>query len=257
MASTILNDLLTPLKRYSRLFNNRTKIINFRAVQPQAKKPALDKWGRVSYKAYPRFSQFLLPIPSVQKHEMFDALFKRESCRDFANSSLLQSQFSQLLYFTLGEKKLISGDNSTKRFYPSAGARYPLEAYAFVFNVEGINNAAYHYHIKTHSLELILEKSSARRVFMQFDQEWINNSAVLLVFTAVYNRTEEKYGDRGYRHILTEYGHVAQNMYLLSAALDVGCCSVGGFIDDGLNALLDIDGINEGVVGAIALGAKK
>lgn len=257
MASTILNDLLTPLKRYSRLFNNRTKIIKFRAVQPQAKKSALEKWGRVSYKAYPRFSQFLLPIPTMQKHDMFDALLKRESCREFTKSSMSQSQLSQLLYFASGEKKIITGGISTKRFYPSAGARYPLEVYAFVFNVEGINNAVYHYHIKTHSLELILENPFVSRIFMYFDQEWINKSAVLVVFTAMFGRTEEKYGDRGYRHILTEYGHVAQNMYLLSAALDVGCCSVGGFIDDGLNTLLDIDGINEGVIGVIALGAIK
>jgi len=47
-----------------------------------------------------------------------------------------------------------------------------------------------------------------------------------------------------------------QNIYLISACLDIGCCPTGGFLDDGYNSLLDLDGIEESVVGVVAIGAK-
>ena len=63
-----------------------------------------------------------------------------------------------------------------------------------------------------------------------------------------------KYRDRGYRHTLTELGALTQNIYLLSAVLKLGCASIGGFIDDKLNSLLDLDGEDESVLGVIAVG---
>lgn len=257
MSNTILHSLLSPLGHYSRLFHKRTEIKKFNNTSlSSVTKSTLERWGKILYKAYPRFRQIVLPVPILQKYNLYAVLFQRESSRDFIKSPLSLTQLSNILYFSSGEKKVFTHGDSTKRFYPSAGARYPLEAYAIVLNVERIDSAIYHYHIKTHSLELILEKPFTRRVFMQFHQDWIKKSSVLVVFTAIFNRTEEKYGDRGYRHILTEYGHAAQNMYLVSTALGVGCCSIGGFIDEGLNAILDVDGINESVVGVVALGVK-
>lgn len=140
--------------------------------------------------------------------------------------------------------------------YASARERYPLEVYPFVINVEGVVSAVYHYHLKTHSLELLLGRPFLHKTLIQFNQQWIRSSAVLAVITAIFERTESKYKDRGYRHTLTEYGHMAQNFYLVSTALHLGCCSVGGFIDEGLNEILDINGIDEGVIGVIALGSK-
>lgn len=257
MSRTILHSAFFPSARHSGLFHNRTKIKKFNTFNISVIKPKQERWGRVFYKAYPRFKQVVLPEPSIQKYDLTKTLFQRESCRDFTETPLPRLLFSDLIYYSAGEKKFVTHDGSTKRFYPSAGARYPLEVYPIVLNVEGIDSAIYHYHVKTHSLEVILEKPFARRVFMQFHQSWIKKSASLMVFTAIFDRTEEKYGDRGYRHILTEYGHVAQNMYLMSTAIGIRCCSIGGFIDDGLNAVLDIDGISESVVGVIAVGVKK
>jgi len=88
----------------------------------------------------------------------------------------------------------------------------------------------------------------------QFDQPWIRKSSVLLIISAIFDRTEDKYGDRGLRYIYTEYGHFAQNVSLIASELGLGACSIGGFIDDGLNELLDFDKIDESVIGVIAIG---
>lgn len=238
----------------SREFHIDTKISDFSAFETTPFYSWPEAWRRVYYKAYPRFDQVVLPHPSKKKLDLEKALLDKESFREFSKKPIELSKFSDLLYYSAGIKSFTKEDDSTKRTYPSAGARYPLEVYPFVFNVEKINNAVYHYHLKTHSLELILKRPFYRQTMRQFNQAWTRKSATLVVITAMFDRTEGKYKDRGYRHILTEYGHMAQNFYLMSTALHLGCCSIGGFIDDGLNELLDIDGIDEGVVGVIAVG---
>lgn len=155
------------------------------------------------------------------------------------------------MYYTAGINYI---DQKIKRFYPSGGARYPLEVYPLIFSVNGIKPGLYHYHVKTNSLELLQSPISKINVFKQFNQSWLKNSSVLLLITAVFDRTENKYKNRGYRHILTEYGHMAQNTYLIGSSLNVGVCSIGGFVDMGLNKIIDIDGIDESVIGVIALG---
>ena len=72
--------------------------------------------------------------------------------------------------------------------------------------------------------------------------------------TAVFSRNQMKYGERGYRYVLLEAGHIGQNMYLNAAALSLKCCALGGTIDSKLEKFLDIDGITESVVYAVAFG---
>lgn len=249
-----LTDLLKLSK--ARQFNNSIKIQKFddKNVTPYDKWPA--EWKTIFYKAYPRFNQVVLPKPSGSHFDLYKTLLSRKSCRKFSKSSIQLSSFSDLIYYSAGMKKILGDKSSNYRMHPSAGGRYPLEVYAFIFNVSGIKEGVYHYHLKTHSLEALLSGSVLKETIKQFQMPWIKKVGLLLVISTVFDRSEMKYGNRGYRHILTEYGHLAQNVYLVGNALDLGVCSIGGFIDDGLNQIIDIDGRIESVIGAIAVGTK-
>lgn len=240
----------------SRRFNNETKIKDFDSYKKTPYNTWPESWKKVHFKAYPRLGQVILPEPSEIEVDLQECLTKRSSWRNFSNDAIEIQRFSNLLYYSAGLKRLLDNSKGERRFYPSAGARYPLEICPFVFKVDGLKSAVYHYHLKTHSLEVLLNKPIFRQTMKQFSQPWIRKSAVLFVITALFGRTEGKYGDRGYRHILTEYGHIAQNFYLVSAGLNLGCCSIGGFVDDGLNKMIDIDGIDESVIGVVAIGNK-
>jgi SagB-type dehydrogenase family enzyme len=72
--------------------------------------------------------------------------------------------------------------------------------------------------------------------------------------TDVFWRNQNKYGERGYRYILLEAGHIGQNIYLVSEALGLKCCALGGTRDENLEELVDIDGVTESVVYALAVG---
>lgn len=239
---------------HSSSFHSATKIVRFAEGKKTDKSSVPELWTKNTYKSYPRFEQFILPSATERSGDFIDIIKRRRSIRNFVNGELVLEDFSDILFYTAGSTKFLLPKEEDKRFYPSAGARYPLEVYPFVFHVKAIPPGGYHYHIKTHSLEKVLDKLFAKQIFKYVNQEWIEQSVVVLVVTAVFGRTEIKYGNRGYRHILTEYGHMAQNLYLLSQLYNVGCCSVGGFMDDGVNRLLDIDFEDEGVIGVIALG---
>lgn len=238
----------------SREFNNNTKIDDFSKYRTTPYSTWPFQWKKIYYKAYPRMEQVFLPDPTKTIWSLDNALKQRESKRDFTKKNIKIDDFSNLMYYSGGLKKLALKNTKEKRFYPSAGARYPLEIYPFVFRVEGLTPAIYHYHIKSHSLEKIYDKPFFNAAMKQFNQPWIRKTSVLLIISSIFDRTEEKYGDRGLRHIYTEYGHYAQNVSLVAVELGLGACSIGGFIDDGLNRLLDFDKIDESVVGVIALG---
>jgi SagB-type dehydrogenase family enzyme len=74
------------------------------------------------------------------------------------------------------------------------------------------------------------------------------------VLTAVVERALAKYCDRGYRYLLLEAGHAAQNLELAAAALSLGACDLGGFVDHDITELLDLDGDEEIPLHSVAVG---
>lgn len=234
-------------------FYQGTKIKKFAVIKNEPNQVP-ESWKKISYKAYPRFPQIILPEPTSLTVELTSVLKNRRSIRSFSTNKISIENFSNLVYYSCGSTKFYNPTKEDRRFYPSAGARYPLEVYPFVFNVNTIEPGGYHYHVKSHSLEQILNQKFSSRIFHYFDQEWIEHAAAIFIVTAEFGRTAAKYGNRGYRHIFTEYGHMAQNIYSIAGAINLGCCSIGGFLEDGINRLLELDFEDEGVIGVIALG---
>ena len=237
--------------RASQAFHFETAIDSFKGLKPTPYEKWPLAWKKVFYKAYPRLKQIRLPEAQELNINLFDVLKSRESQRDFSAQPITKEELSTLCFFSFGAYKR---GEQIKRFYPSAGGRYPLEVYPVILNAHGIPEGIYHYHVLTHSLEKILAPPFKKLFWQQLNQNWLHQTAVVFVVTAVFERSEMKYGNRGYRHILTEYGHLAENIYLLSSALKIGCCSVGGFLDEGIDELLDLDPIDESVVGVLAVG---
>ena len=74
------------------------------------------------------------------------------------------------------------------------------------------------------------------------------------VHTAVFVRSRFKYGQRGYRFVLLEAGHVAQNVALTAAALALPMLPYGGFYDLRLDELVGADGLDECTVHLLLVG---
>jgi SagB-type dehydrogenase family enzyme len=65
-----------------------------------------------------------------------------------------------------------------------------------------------------------------------------------------------KYGERGYRFIMLEIGFVSENISLICDGLGLGSCMAGGYLDNEINDMLEIDGTFETVQNVIIVGKK-
>jgi SagB-type dehydrogenase family enzyme len=163
---------------------------------------------------------------------------------------------NKILYFSLGIKEVQEDFNQTKRFYPSAGARYPIESYVIANNVNELEKGLYHYNIKNNELEMLLKNDLHINSSEIFGDEINKNNPNFIILTSVMSRTEVKYGVNAYRFSLLECGHIGQNIYLFSQKEKLGCCAIGGFDNNKLVNLLDLSN-NEIPLYCFSLGCYK
>lgn len=178
-----------------------------------------------------------LPEPQYDSDTSIEeALLKRRSVRSFKDSPLTLAEVSQLLWAAQG----ITGPGG-RRTAPSAGALYPLEIYVVTGNVEDLPEGVYNYRPDKHELARVL-KGDKRTVLCKaaLGQTSIRNAAAVMVFSAIYERTTVKYGDRGMQYVYIEAGHAAQNVFLQAIPLNLGTVVIGAFYDDEVKKVLQM-----------------
>lgn len=212
-------------------------------------------WIKIHFKIYPRLDKVCLNNVKMPANELTELLRRRRSTRQFSSLPISKKELSYLLFSSSGLTRLGKTFDDSRRPYPSAGARYPLEVYPIILNCEGIKRGLYHYNVKENYLELLLGKDLSKWLIKTTGGEkWIADVAIIFIITGVLDRTRIKYGDRGYRYALIEAGHVGQNICLLATKLGLGSCPLAGFIDSEVNKLLDIDLQKEVALYMIAIG---
>ena len=165
-----------------------------------------------------------------------DSLAKRRSVREYDNTPLSLEEVSQLLWAAQGITA-----HWGARTAPSAGALYPLEVIVVVGNVVDLPPGGYRYDPKGHELAgITLGDLRPQLASAALGQSAVRNAAINVVFTAVYQRTTRKYGDRGIQYVHMEAGHAAQNLCLQATALGLGTVPIGAFDDEQVGRLLNL-----------------
>lgn len=206
------------------------------------------EWREIRRKEYERFPKTILTQDLLTLGSLQDALLKRKSLREYnIGKKITLSELSTLLYYSAGVKPMEEDDNySVRRFYPSGGARYPLELYLSIFRVENMNPGLYHYNVKEHSVEeLSSDQEDIANLKEGLYYPWSREAAVVIYITAAWERNMIKYDDRGYRIVLMEAGHIAQNIALVASSLEIGCCNSVGFHNKHTDNILDITNRDE------------
>jgi SagB-type dehydrogenase family enzyme len=206
------------------------------------------------YKEYPDSEKVKLP-PALPPSDMslYDSIKKRKSIRSFKDESLTREYFSYLLWASTGICR-IQG-SYPYRTVPSAGALYPIETYVVVNNVSGIAEGVYHYSVKSHELETLKTGDfgvDAARAAL--DQEMCAEAAAVFIWTAMFERSKYKYGQRAYRYVYLDAGHIGENLALAASSLGLGCCHIGAIYDDEANGIVDVDGVEESVIYMAVVG---
>ena len=115
---------------------------------------------------------------------------------------------------------------------PSAGGLQALELYLVVLEPAWLPTGVYHYDRAAHHLAQVVPGATRA--------EWqervpamhlVGGGAFVWVLVGDGARVEKKYGERGFRFLLLEAGHLMQNLCLLSASLGLSTVPLGGALE--------------------------
>jgi SagB-type dehydrogenase family enzyme len=196
-------------------------------------------------------------LPPSPPTALSDLIRRRRSCRAFDGGHITADNVGSLLQAAYGrlEPDPNEKDGFTRRAVPSAGGLYPLEFYVFLRRVDDIGDGLYHYDVRRHALSLL----SAGDLFpalqpVFYTYPFITEANVVIAMAAIFKRSQNKYGPRGYRYVLLEAGHAGQNICLRATELALATLCMGGFVDSMLNEMLGLAAPSEGVVYTLAAG---
>lgn len=202
-----------------------------------------------------------LPAPAslvVPPADLRTSIEQRQSIRTYLHEPITLDELSFLLWCTQGVKR-VHGMQATFRTVPSAGARHAFETFLLVNDVDDLEPGLYRYLALSHRLQQIdTDPTLPHRITAAcFDQQFILRSGTVFLWTAVPYRMTWRYGERGYRDLHLDAGHVCQNLYLAAEAVGCGVCAIAAFDDDTMNALLGINGKDQFLIYLATAGKKE
>jgi len=172
-----------------------------------------------------------LPVPDYTDRSIEECIEQRRSIRSYKDTALTVQQISNILWSCQG----LTEEDHEFRAVPSAGATYPLVV--FVAKSDGL----FRYIPESHGLKQEMTKDIRRDIAnAALGQRFINDAGLVVIITAIYERTTQRYGERGIRYVHIEAGHCAQNIHLEAVALGLGSVPVGAFDDDRLSSVLKL-----------------
>ncbi|MEM4347765.1 MAG: SagB/ThcOx family dehydrogenase [Candidatus Altiarchaeota archaeon] len=182
----------------------------------------------------------IFKLPKVyfdSKISVEKAIFSRRSVRKYSEEALTLEEISRILFFSQGITQ-----NEFLRTAPSAGATYPLETYLVVGKVENLEHGVYHYIPEKHEIEKIFSGDVREKLAdAALGQDFIAKAPASIIFTAIYERTTQRYGKRGIRYVHMEVGSASENVHLECESLGLGTVIVGAFYDEEVARLLNLN----------------
>jgi SagB-type dehydrogenase family enzyme len=231
------NDLIGESITIARMFEESTRIESVSSTDTLS---IPESWTAINQKIYHRLPKITLNrgknIETSPK-ALDEILSQRHSCREFSVEPISIYGLASILEAVART----SGQNLRQRVYPSAGMRWPIEWYIAAINVSGLEPGTYHYNSFDHSLDILCVENPWDSLQDAFKMQDINRPAAVIILTSIFPRTWIKYGARGSRFSHMEAGAAAMSFDLAATELDLGVVWLGGFIDNIVADLLDLN----------------
>ncbi|MBW4576231.1 MAG: SagB/ThcOx family dehydrogenase [Aphanothece sp. CMT-3BRIN-NPC111] len=165
-------------------------------------------------------------------------ILKRRSTRAYSGAELTLNELKALLDFTYQPQNYIDQglDSSPDYFDLSL-----IETFIAVSGVTGLEEGCYYYAPKAQELRQIRFKNFRRELhYLCLGQDLGRDAGAVLFHTADLKTAVSKYGDRVYRYLHMDAGHLGQRLNLAAIYLNLGVSGIGGFFDDQVNEVLGI-----------------
>jgi SagB-type dehydrogenase family enzyme len=164
-----------------------------------------------------------------------EIILKRRSARSFSGAALTKDELAVVLATAFRETL---GTSFERRLY---FAPELLSTYVVVSAVDGIPPGVYRYLPATQEL-LEIRRGQFRQQVWHFclTQELGRDASATVIQTADTDEALAAFGDRAYRYLHLDAGHIGQTMNLAAVALGRGVSGIGGYFDDEINGLLEL-----------------
>lgn len=226
------------------LFHENTKLYPHLVPHLMPEERELYDFMLENKKDYPWVKKIPLNTEKKLKATLGDVLIKRRSTRNFSRGKICFEDISALLKFSYGVSGAISLNGKLYNLYtsPSAGALYSCVIYIVAINVKELKQGVYYYNPDSYSLEVIKTEMAVEKQFKNCltQPEMFPNFASAIIIVADMEKIFYKYGERGYRYVLLDAGHIGENVYLVATALNLGVVGVEGFYDERISDLLEL-----------------
>jgi SagB-type dehydrogenase family enzyme len=206
-----------------------------------------------------------LTLPQIQLCEgspltacIEDVLRRRQSKRLYSGAPIAMKEIGGILHHAIRVNRTSPVPRSAGfrfRPYPSGGALYPVEFY--IVSLCSNERAPFvgHYDPRFHRVGVLVDDFDPQAFLAALSNpSEASGVSLAIVLTSVFSRSTAKYGPRGYRFALLEAGHASQNLCLTALAYGVDSVLCGGFYDDEINRLCDVDGVWESAISCLFLG---
>jgi len=167
-----------------------------------------------------------------------ETILKRRSTRSYSGEAIQLSELKALLDFTYHPEHYAAQalDRSPDFFDLNL-----VETFIAVSSVDGLEEGCYYYAPKADELRQIRFKNFRKELhFLCLWQELGRDAAALLFHTADLKIAVAEYGDRIYRSLHLDAGHLGQRLNLAAIYLGIGVSGIGGFFDNQVNEVLGI-----------------
>ncbi|MFN3927692.1 MAG: SagB/ThcOx family dehydrogenase [Pseudanabaenaceae cyanobacterium] len=179
-------------------------------------------------------------------------ILRRRSTRQFSGEAISKDDLFAVLNFAYQPTDyVVQGlDGSPDYFDLSL-----IETFIAITAVDGIEVGCYYYAPQAQELRQIRFKNFRKELhFLCLGQDLGRDAAAVIFHTTDLTKAVQKHGDRCYRYLHMDAGHLGQKINLAAIYLGLGVSGIAGFFDDQVNEVLGIPPA-EAVLYITAIGA--
>ena len=177
--------------------------------------------------------QSQLPLSGLE-----DTILKRRSTRAYTGAELTIEELKSVLDFTYHPQHYSDQNLDPNPNYFDLNL---IETFIAVSGVRGLEEGCYYYAPKAQELRQIRFKNFRQELhYLCLGQELGRDAGAVIFHTADLPMAIQKYGDRAYRYLHLDAGHLGQRLNLAAIRLDLGVSGIAGFFDDRVNEVLGI-----------------
>ncbi|NEQ46511.1 MAG: SagB/ThcOx family dehydrogenase [Leptolyngbya sp. SIOISBB] len=181
-------------------------------------------------------------------------ILRRRSTRAFSGATLTLEELSAVLDFVYQPHHYVDQglDGDPDYFDISL-----IQTFVAVSGIEGLDAGCYYYAPLSQELRQIRFKNfRAELQYLCLGQDLGHDAGAVIFHTADLKAAIARHGDRVYRYLHLDAGHLGQRLNLAAIRLELGVSGIGGFFDDQVNDVLGIPE-DEAVLYITTLGRPK